>query len=156
MLVNGNPTKTNAKATNNIGIFNDSTYWVSSNKTTVAFKDTNTSLASKMVAPGLFGGGLVYTTDKEPSTRYTFANGSTLRARQFWEKDLIVGDIFVQRSSSSVQMYIYTGNDTFVSIGDGFTLFTEKSVFERFQYAPDITQWKFSAVLRPSMAFENI
>ena len=164
LLVNGNPTNTVAKATNNIGIFNDSTYWGSSNTTTVAFKDDNTSNASKMVAPGMFGGGLVYTTSNEPSTRYTYANGSTLRARLFWEKDLVIGDLFVMRGSSTKnnvttyyeQMYIYTGNDTFVSIGNTFNLFSEKSVYERFQIAPNISTFKYLAVLRPSIVFEEI
>ncbi len=154
-LVNGNPTKTIEKATNNIGIFNDSSYWASSNKTTVAFKDDNTSNASKMVAPGMFGGGLVYTTSKEAYTRYTNEVDDPLRSRYFWEKDLIVGDFFVMRGNSKYeQLYIYIGNDTFVSIGDSFTLFSEKSVSERFQYAPDITTWKFLAVLRPSMVLD--
>ena len=156
LLVNGNPSGTVATATNNIGVFNDSSYWSSSNKTSVAFKDTNTSLASKMVAPGMFGGGLVYTTSKDTYTRYTNEVGEALRSRYFWEKDLIIGDIFLMRGSSSTQMHIYIGNDTFVSIGEGFTVFTEKSVSERFQYAPDTVTWKYLAVIRPSMAHESI
>ena len=156
LLVNGNTSGTIATATNNIGVFNDSSYWSSSNKTSVAFKDTNTSLASKMLAPGLFGGGLVYTTSKDSYTRYTNEIDAALRSRYFWEKDLVIGDIFLMRGSSSTQMHIYIGNDTFVSIGEGFTVFTQKSVSERFQYAPDINTWKFLAVIRPSLAHESI
>jgi uncharacterized repeat protein (TIGR01451 family) len=157
-LVNGNTSTTIEKATDNIGIFNDTSYWGTSKDKgcTVSMMDSNTSKPALMVAPGMYGGGYVYNSSKdgEAYLRYTNVGDKTLRSRYFWEKDLVVGDFFLMKTTSTEQLFIYIGNDTFVSIGGGFTVFTEKSVYERFQYAPDMSTFKFLAVLRPSMTLD--
>ena len=159
LLDGGANQSTPTKGTDNVGIFNDTWYWESSNKAAVSLMDSNTSNGARMVAPGMYSGALVINSTynkngrNETYYRYTTVGNTPLRSRYFWEKDLVVGDIFMMKGSTSEQMFIYIGNDIFVSIGDGFTLFTEKSVAERFQYAPSST-WKKLAVLRPSIVLD--
>ena len=164
MLLDGGNNQKNTKdgivkGKDNVGVFNDAWYWESKNFSTVALMNHNTSNPAMMVAPGLYGGYLVMNSSynknnrDETFTRYTNLVGGTLRSRYFWEKDLVIGDIFLMKGSSSEQMYIYIGNDTFVSVGTDFAVFTEKSVSERFQYAPHDT-WKKLAVLRPSIVLD--
>ena len=142
----------NGDYTNNVGIFNDTTYW--SNKAYVSVMDASTANAAKMVAPGLFGGQNVYNSSKAGETYFRYLNvgNKTLRSRYFWEKDLVVGDIFMLRGSSTMYLYIYVGNDTFVNL-NGTKVFDTTSVSTRFQYAPANT-WKYMAVLRPSMVLD--
>jgi len=147
------------KGVDNMGVFNDTWYWESSNKTSVSWMPNyNTSAAAQMVAPGLYGGQLVYQSSynkngrDERSNRYLDMVDGVNRSRYFWEKDLVVGDIFMMGGSSNVYLYIYVGNDTFVNISaSGFADYT---VSGRFDYAPD-TDWKYLAVLRPSFVFEE-
>lgn len=147
----------NSVRNDNVGIFNDSRYY--SSKTAYCMTDLNTSKGAMMVAPGMYGGQNVITTydyASEPYKRYTNVGNKTLRSVYFWEKDLVIGDLFLMSTESSQQsLYIYIGNDTFVSLGQGHTLFSQVSVSARFQYAP-ATSWKYLAVLRPSMVWENI
>ena len=167
MLLDGgaNQNKSNpVLGEDNVGVFNDTKYWSSTssnttNRNAVSFMDSNTSNPALMVAPGMWGGGLVYNSSRnqdgrdERSLRYLNVAGNTLRSRYYWEKDLVIGDIYLLKGSTSEQMFIYIGNDTFVSIGDDFAVFTEKSVAERFEYSPADT-WKKHAVLRPSITLD--
>ena len=116
--------------------------------------DTNTSQAAMMLAPGMYGGNYVYTSAKsgEEFNRYTNVNDKALRSRYFWEKDLVIGDIFLSRGTSQETLFIYIGNDTFVALGDG-TRFATSSVSAKFQYAAS-TVWYYEAVLRPSMVLD--
>lgn len=147
------------KGIDNMGVFNDTWYWESSNKTSVSWMPNhNTSAAAQMVAPGLYGGQLVYQSSynknnrDERQNRYLNMVDGTLRSRYFWEKDLVVGDIFMMGSSSSVYLFVYVGDNTFVNIAaSGFTNYT---VTERFEYAPAYA-WKYLAVMRPSFVFEE-
>ena len=146
----GNITQTSGK--NNIGIFNDTTYWSTAGY--VALMDSNTSPASMMVAPGMYGGHYVYNSTKsgEEFTRYQTSAGGRLRSRYFWEKDLVVGDIFMMRGGTTMYLYIYVGNDTLVRVNTTST-FSTYSVSTRFQYAPH-SDWRYLAVLRPSMVLD--
>ena len=63
-----------------------------------------------------------------------------------------MGDIFMLRGASTMYLYIYIGNDTFVNVGTG-TKFAEIPAQARMQYAPHTT-WKYHAVLRPSMVLD--
>ena len=145
----------NSVRNDNVGIFNDSRYY--SSKTAYCMTDLNTSKGAMMVAPGMYGGQNVITTYNYASEiykRYTNVGDNTLRSVYFWEKDLVIGDLFLMSTASSQQsLYIYTGNDTFVSLGQGHTLFSTVSVSARFQYAPH-TDWKYLVVLRPSMVLD--
>lgn len=136
-----------------IGIFLDSSNYSDASILTMA--DLNNAPAAKMVAPGLFGGQNVYTSanSSNPFYRYLGLSDSTLRSRYYWEKDLVVGDLFLMQGTSQESLYIYVGNDTFVSLGEGHTLFSEQSVSARFGYAP-ATVWKYHAVLRPSFVLD--
>ena len=146
----------------NMGIFNDTKYYGSSDgeskKIAVAWMPNfNTSAAAQMVAPGMYGGNRVYNSSynknnrDERQNRYLSVSNGTLRSRYFWEKDLVVGDIFMMGGSTSVYLYIYLGNDTFLYLND----MTTKSVAARFEYAPHTTDWKYLAVMRPSFVFEE-
>ncbi|MBQ7329770.1 MAG: DUF11 domain-containing protein, partial [Oscillospiraceae bacterium] len=147
------------KGVDNMGVYNDTWYWESSNKTSVSWMPNhNTSAAAQMVAPGLYGGQLVYQSSynknnrDERQNRYLNMVDGTLRSRYFWEKDLVVGDIFMMGGSTSVYLFVYVGDNTFVNIAaSGFTDYT---VTARFEYAPAST-WKYLAVLRPSFVFEE-
>lgn len=126
------------------GIFNDE------NK----IADSRDAKAVDMVAPGMYGGRSV--KDNSNYTRYTDAADQPLRNRYFWEKDLVVGDIcLMQYNNDKDQLYIYIGNDTFLSVGEGFEVFTEQSVSERFQLMPS-KKWNYYAILRPSIVWNNI
>ena len=140
----------NGNGTDNVGIFNDTKNY--SDSKYMSPMDTNTSQAAKMLAPGMYGGNYVYTSTKsgEAFLRYTNVNDKALRSRYFWEKDLVIGDIFLSRGTSQETLFIYIGNDTFVALGDG-TRFATSSVSAKFQYAA-ATVWYYEAVLRPSMA----
>ena len=163
MLLDGGNNQKNStaivKGKDNVGVFNDAWYWESKNYSTVALMNHNTSKPALMVAPGLWGGQLVMNSTynknnrDESFTRYLDVAGNTLRSRYYWEKDLVIGDIYLLKGTSSEQMFIYIGNDTFVSIGNDFTVFTERSVAERFEYTPHDT-WKKHAVLRPSFVLD--
>lgn len=164
MLLDGGNNQQNSsaivKGEDNVGIFNDAWYWESSNKSTVALMNYNTSNPAMMVAPGMWGGQLVmnstYTSNgrDERFTRYLDVDGKTvLRNRYFGEEDLVIGDFFLMRGKTAEQMYLYVGNDTFLSIGASFDVFSEKSVAERFEYAP-ADEWKKLAVLRPSIVLD--
>lgn len=151
----------------NVGIFNDTKYWSSTSSTTtnrnaVSFMDSNTSKPALMVAPGMWGGGLVYNSSynkdgrDERSLRYKDIDGSTvLRSRYYWEKDLVIGDVYVLKGSSSEWLFIYVGNNTFVTMAAGTTydVFEEVSVSYLFEYTPHST-WKKHAVLRPSITLD--
>jgi hypothetical protein len=76
-----------------------------------------------------------------------------LRSRYFWEKDLVVGDLFLMKSADKECLYIYTGNDTFVSLNPADNFATE-SVSQLFQAAPNNQIWMYTAVLRPSLALD--
>ena len=143
----------NGSGKNNVGIFNDTINY--SDASILTMTDANTSAPSKMVAPGLFGGQNVYRSSLGGETFYRYLNlaNSPFRSRYFWEKDLVVGDLFLMKATTQDSLYIYIGNDTFVSLGAGHTLFSEQSVSARFGYAP-AAAWKYLAVLRPSMALD--
>jgi hypothetical protein len=171
MLLDGgaNQNKTNpVLGEDNVGVFNDTKYWSSTssnttNRNAVSFMDSNTSKPALMVAPGMWGGGLVYNSSRnqdgrdERSLRYLDVAGKTLRSRYYWEKDLVVGDIYLLKGmgeeTTQESLYIYIGNDTFVSLGEGHTLFSALSVTERFGYTP-ASYWKYHAVLRPSIVLD--
>lgn len=160
MLLDGGNNQVNStsivKGKDNVGVFNDAWYWESSNRSTVALMNYNTSKPAMMVAPGLYGGALVMNSTynknnrDETFTRFTGMSGGALRSRLFWEKDLVIGDLFMMKGSTTEVMYLYIGNDTFVTLASNFA---EKSVAERFQYAPHST-WKKYAVLRPSFQLD--
>ena len=147
------------KGKDNMGVFNDTWYYESSYTTMVSLMDINTSAPAMMVAPGLYGGTLVYNSSyysknygrDEKYTRYLSVNDTSLRSRLFWEKDLVVGDILMLGGSSSVYLYIYVGDNTMLYLSD----FSARSAQERLQYAPH-SDWKYVAVLRPSMVMETV
>jgi len=107
---------------------------------------------------GMYGGQLVYNSSynkngrDERQNRYLNVGDKALRSRYFWEKDLVIGDIFMMRGSTTMYLYIYVGNDTFVIL-NGTSAFKTTSVSTRFQYAPSST-WKYLAVLRPSFVLD--
>lgn len=142
----------NGSGTNNVGIFNDSSNY--SDSAIVVLTDMNTSNACKMVAPGLFGGHNVYTSSRsnDPFYRYMDMADNPLRSRYFWEKDLVVGDLLVMQGEQTECLYIYTGNNTFVSLTPD-TMFETQSVTDLLGYAPS-TDWLYTAVLRPSLVLE--
>ena len=144
-LVNGN-------GTNNVGIFNDSANY--SDPAIVVLTDSNKSNACQMVAPGLFGGHDVYTSTRsaDPFYRYLDLADNPLRSRYFWEKDLVVGDLLVMQGEETEVLYIYTGNNTFVSL-NADTILQDQSVTDLFGYAPS-TDWLYTAVLRPSLVLD--
>ena len=147
----------NGNGKNNVGVFNDTTYW--SDPTIVALMSANTSNGAKMVAPGMYGGHYVYTSSKDGESflRYFNVGDKVLRSRYYWEKDLVIGDIYLLKgisdSSTQESLYIYIGNDTFISLGEGHALFAEVSVSQRFAYSP-ASYWKYHAVLRPSIVLD--
>jgi len=150
----------NGSGVKNVGIFNDTTYWSDPNIYCLA--DSNPSNAATMVAPGMYGGKYVYDSGnyKEEYERYlhpiekvTPFNLRRVRSRYYWEKDLVIGDIYLLRGETQESLYIYIGDDTFVSLGAGHELFSEQSVSERFRYTP-ATPWKYHAVLRPSIVLD--
>ena len=142
----------NGSGTNNVGIFNDSSNYADS--AIVILTDLNTSKACQMVAPGLFGGHNVYTSARanEPFFRYQDLADKPLRSRYFWEKDLVVGDLLVMQGAETEVMYIYTGDNTFVSL-NADDLLASHTVTDLFDYAP-ATNWLYTAVLRPSLALD--
>ena len=144
-LINGN-------GTNNVGIFNDSSNY--SDPAIVVLTDLSKSNACQMVAPGLFGGHNVYTSARsnDPLYRYLDLADKPLRSRYFWEKDLVIGDLLVMQGEETEVMYIYTGNNTFVSLNTE-DLFASHAVTDLFGYAPS-TDWLYTAVLRPSLVLE--
>ena len=120
---------------------------------TLSVSDVNKSPASLMIAPGLIGGyNLSGNNTNSPFYRYLNLVDAPLRSRYFWEKDLIVGDLFMMKSATEERLYIYTGNNTFVSLDPaaGFATETVSAVFEG---APTHS-WLATAVLRPSMALD--
>lgn len=142
----------NGSGENNVGIFNDSSNY--SDSAIMVLTDSNTSNACKMVAPGLFGGHNVYTSPNaaEPFYRYLNLSDKPLRSRYFWEKDLVIGDLLVMQGKEAEIMYIYTGNNTFVSL-NAEDLFASHTVTDLFGYAPS-TDWLYTAVLRPSLVLD--
>ena len=136
----------------NVGVFNDTTYW--SDNTFVSLMDSNTSKAAMMVAPGMYGGQKVYSSSKAGETynRYLNMAGKSLRSRYFWEKDLVVGDLYFMKGSSATYFYIYVGNGKLVNL----TNMQEYDAREWLQRAPDTSKWHYYAILRPSIANENI
>ncbi len=143
----------NGNGKNNVGIFNDTTYW--SDPKVLSLMDSNTSNGALMVAPGLYGGLNVYSSSEsiELLYRFTTFNNQALRSRYYREEDLVVGDLYLLRGNTQESLYIYIGNDTFVSLGQGHTLFSEISATKRLQSTPD-NQWKYHAVLRPSFVLD--
>ena len=119
----------------------------------VTIMDSNPSKGSMMVAPGMFGGYNVNisTSSGETYNRYLNLVDKTLRSRYYWEKDLIVGDIYIL-CGSSTSVYIYIGNDTFVSL----TSMNVFSATSRLHYAHEREAYQYHVVLRPSIANENI
>ena len=142
-----------AEGMDNVGVFNDTGYYTAAGY--VSLMDSNTSPAAMMVAPGMFGGQYVYNSSRpnEAFTRYQDMAGKVLRSRYYWEKDLVVGDIFFMGGSSTLYVYIYVGNDTFVNMNNA-DVFGTSSVIERLQYASAGT-WRYHAVLRPSVVLEE-
>jgi len=145
----GNITDDNSRE--NIGVFNDTNYW---DDAIVSLMDSNPSKPAKMVAPGMYGGKKVYSSKLtgETYTRYLTMGGTTLRSRYFWEKDLVIGDLYFLNGSSASYVYIYVGNGTLVNL----TNMQEYPVQEWIQRAPDTSKWHYYAVLRPSIANEAI
>ena len=141
----------NQDALDNIGVFNDTNYW---NGTIVSLMDKNPSKAARMVAPGLYGGTYVYSSkyQDEGYSRYQTMGGTTLRSRYFWEKDLVVGDLYFLKGSSATYFYIYVGNNTLVNL----TNMQEYDAREWLQRAPDTSKWHYYAVLRPSIVHDSI
>ena len=135
----------------NIGVFNDTNYW---DGAIVSLMDTNPSKPAMMVAPGMYGGKHVYSSKQagETYTRYLTMGGTTLRSRYFWEKDLVVGDLYFLKGASATYLYIYVGNDTLVNMAD----MQEYPAQEWIQRAPDTSNWHYYAILRPSIANEGI
>ena len=133
----------------NIGVFNDTNYW---NGAIVSLMDKNPSKPAMMVAPGMYGGIYVYSSSyqDEGYTRYRNMGNKTLRSRYFWEKDMVVGDLYFLKSSSASYFYIYVGNDTLINL----TNMQEYPALEWIQRAPDTSKWQYYAVLRPSMVLE--
>ena len=82
--------------------------------------DSNPSKPARMVAPGLYGGKNVYNSSLlgETYTRYLNVGDKTLRSRYFWEKGLVIGDLYFLNGSSASYMYIYIGNNTLVNLVD--------------------------------------
>lgn len=142
---------TNDANLENTGVFNDTNYWDDS---IVSLMDSNPSKPALMVAPGMYGGKKVYSSKltDETYTRHLTMGGTTLRSRYFWEKDLVVGDLYFLKGSSASYFYIYVGNNTLVNL----TNLQEYPALEWLQRAPDTSQWLYYAVLRPSIANENI
>ena len=142
----------NGNGKDNVGIFNDTNNY--SNSAYISPMDSSTSNPAMMLVPGMYGGNYVYTSSKAGETymRYTTVGDTALRIRYFWEKDLVVGDLFLSRGTSLETLFIYIGNDTFVALGDG-TLWATSSVSTKFQYAA-ATVWHYEAVLRPSMVLD--
>jgi hypothetical protein len=134
----------------NVGVFNDTSYW--SDSSIVSLMDSNTSKPAMMVAPGMYGGRKVYTSKSagETCNRYLNVADNPLRSRYFWEKDLVVGDLFFMKSSSASYFYIYIGNDTLVNLTNMQTY----PAREWLQRTP--SGWNYYAVLRPSIVWENI
>jgi len=135
----------------NVGVFNDTTYW--SDSSFVSLMDSNPSKAARMVAPGMYGGQKVYSSSKAGETynRYLNVADKPLRSRYFWEKDLVVGDFFFMKSSSVTYFYIYVGNDTLVNLSN----MQEYPAREWLQRTPDY-RWQYYAVLRPSIVHDSI
>jgi uncharacterized repeat protein (TIGR01451 family) len=137
------------EALDNIGVFNDTDYW---NGTIVSLMDKNPSKPALMVAPGMYGGSSVYSSSykDEGYSRYLNMGGKTLRSHYFWEKDLVVGDLFFMKSSSASYFYIYIGNDTLVNLTNMQTY----PAREWLQRTP--SGWLYYAILRPSIVWDNI
>ena len=137
-------------AKQNVGVFNDTSYW--SDSSFVSLMDSNTSKGAMMVAPGMYGGQKVYSSKSAGETynRYLNLADNPLRSRYFWEKDLVVGDLFFMKGSSATYFYIYVGNDTLVNLTNMQTY----PAREWIQRTP--SGWNYYAVLRPSIVWENI
>ena len=119
---------------------------------TLYMSDLNKAPASLMVAPGMYGGFHVSGSATNTFYRYLSLADAPLRSRYFWEKDLVVGDLFLMQSEEAKCMYIYIGNDTFVSLNPADNFATD-SVSRLFEYAPS-SNWHYTAVLRPSLALD--
>ena len=130
----------------NVGVFN-----LSSNGC-AAIMDSNPSNGARMVAPGMYGGYNVDNSSKagETYTRYLNLVDKPLRSRYYWEKDLVVGDIYFLQSSSSTNVFMYIGNNTLVSLSS----LNEFSATVRLQYAHDRSTYLYHAVLRPSIVLD--
>ena len=63
-----------------------------------------------------------------------------------------MGDLLVMQGEETEVMYIYTGNNTFVSL-NAEDLFANHTVTDLFGYAPS-TDWLYTAVLRPSLVLD--
>ena len=143
----------NGNGVDNVGIFNDTSAY--SDATYMSAMDSNTSLPSLMLAPGMYGGNRLYTSTKSGETfmRYTNVGDKSLRSRYYWEKDLVVGDLYLSRGTSAETLYIYVGDNTLLFLGESGTLFGETTVTSKFQYAAS-NVWYYQAVLRPSMVLD--
>ena len=124
----------------------------SSTPTMLYMSDINKSIPSKMVAPGMLGGYYVSGNTSYSSYRYLNLVDSPLRSRYFWEKDLVVGDLFLMQGKEKQCLYIYTGSNTFVSL-DPADNFATETVSRLFEYGPS-SDWHYTAVLRPSLALD--
>ena len=135
-----------------VGVFLNATG--STNLPTLSLSDVNKSPACLMVAPGLIGGAKVSgNSATSPFYRYQDLVDTPLRSRYFWEKDLVVGDLFLMKSADKECLYIYTGDNTFVSLNPADKFATE-SVSKLFEGAPNNQIWMYTAVLRPSLALD--
>ena len=143
----------NGSGKDNVGVFNDASGY--SDKTIMVLTDANISNAAKMVAPGLYGGHGVYSSNVGGETYFRYLNlaDRTLRSRYYWEKDLVVGDLYLLHGTSQESLYLYVGNNRFVILSPGNNQFATTSVSERFEYSP-ATAWKHHAVLRPSIVLD--
>jgi len=143
----------NGSGKDNVGVFNDASGY--SDKTVMVLTDANPSNAAKMVAPGLYGGHGVYTSEVAGETYYRYLNlaDRSLRSRYYWEKDLVVGDLYLLHGTTQESLYLYVGNNQFVILSPGSNQFATTSVSARFEYSP-ATAWKHHAVLRPSMVLD--
>lgn len=142
----------NGKGTNNVGIFNDSANYT--DEAILVVSDANQSNASKMIAPGLYGGHDVYSSPNSSDLFYRYLSlaDTPLRSRYYRENDLIIGDLLVMKGVEKECMYIYIGNDTFVSLNAG-SLLENQSAAALLGYTPS-TDWRYTAILRPSMALD--
>ena len=142
----------NGKGKDNVGIFNDSSNYTDEAILVVA--DVNQSNASKMIAPGLYGGHDVYSSPHSSDLFYRYLSlaDTPLRSRYYREQDLVVGDLLIMKGEEKECMYIYIGSDTFVSLNSG-SLLENLSATELLGYTPS-TDWRYTAILRPSMALD--
>ncbi len=104
-----------------------------------AHKTNNGSKYNQLLAGSIYGGRGLASAPNEG-----------IRTRLGTQEHLVVGDIFIGRTSSSTVMYIYLGGDTFVSLS---TLKDDTvTIGQRLERGPAYSY--YYAALRPSYAFE--